>query len=125
MVLYTLRLVIDNSRSVDGEWIVTKKDWQEAEKRHKAHEKQRSSSGKNSRKSESTPVTPPPGLAEETAAPNEPDMNEMDEMRCILYTHGGKSTTYLTLSQKLTYLYRRLLFWQCGSGEIRDSAIRA
>ena len=62
--------------SVDAEWIATKKDWQESEKKHKAHEKDKSRSSSNSTQID----------GEEAPAEYDPDM---DEMRCILYSHGG------------------------------------
>ncbi|KAI0692106.1 Alpha/Beta hydrolase protein [Cytidiella melzeri] len=72
-------------KGVDGEWIVTKKDWQEAKKRYKAQEQQRSSPGRKDRKSGATSTNSP--SSEEDATPSyQPDM---DEMRCILYAHGG------------------------------------
>ncbi|THH33032.1 hypothetical protein EUX98_g1144 [Antrodiella citrinella] len=65
---------------VDAEWIATKKDWQKAEKRHKAHERATSQDDEPQTK-ESKPGVPP----------DAPDVYqpEMDEMRCILYVHGG------------------------------------
>ncbi|KAF8891847.1 hypothetical protein BD779DRAFT_1610537 [Infundibulicybe gibba] len=52
--------------SVDAQWITARKDWREAERKQKNQEKQRT-------------------------APAEPPIyeQEMDEMRCILYCHGG------------------------------------
>ena len=74
---------------VDAEWIVAKKDWEEAKKRQKSQDKQRTASlGKNGRKSNSAPTVP-------VATPDEEEGSydaDMDEMRCILYTHGGKSS---------------------------------
>lgn len=61
--------------SVDAQWITARKDWQEAKRRHK--EKQR---GKQS--------PDPPSDATAESATYEQDM---DEMRCILYSHGGTS----------------------------------
>ena len=70
---------------VDAEWIVAKKDWEEAKKRQKSQDKQRTASlGKNGRKSASAPTVTTP---EEEEGSYDADM---DEMRCILYTHGGE-----------------------------------
>ncbi|GJE91355.1 alpha/beta hydrolase [Phanerochaete sordida] len=79
-------------KGVDAEWIAAKKDWREAKRRYKAaQERERQSSGEHSR----APTTAP------SEASSQPSQNgvpadssphyqpEMDEMRCILYAHGG------------------------------------
>ncbi|KAK7691766.1 hypothetical protein QCA50_005167 [Cerrena zonata] len=68
-------------KGVDAEWMAAKKDWDDAEKRFKAHERQRSSTSDSQR-------SPPPeqGVHSDASAHYQP---EMDEMRCILYAHGG------------------------------------
>ncbi|KAL1941449.1 hypothetical protein VTO73DRAFT_7266 [Trametes versicolor] len=63
-------------KGVDGEWIVAKKDWQEAKRRQKARESS----------SDGGPSLDAGQSSQETPATYEP---EMDEMRCILYAHGG------------------------------------
>ncbi|KAI0090740.1 hypothetical protein BDY19DRAFT_1035200 [Irpex rosettiformis] len=73
-------------KGVDGEWMVAKKDWHEAEKRYKSQEKQRASFGKSGRKSNSAPTIPVTDPEKDVPSSYDPDM---DEMRCILYTHGG------------------------------------
>ena len=82
--------------SVDGEWIVAKKDWQEAKKRAKSkerREKSKEAGGKEREKpAQSTTDSTP---TEDTSEPGyTPDM---DEQRCILYLHGGKSPYAFTL----------------------------
>ncbi|KAL4079158.1 hypothetical protein J3A83DRAFT_4086567 [Scleroderma citrinum] len=70
---------------IDGEWMTARKDWQEAKKRHKASQWKKNAS------------TASPPLSSDSAAgvqPSASDMSnsyhqEMDEMRCILYAHGG------------------------------------
>ncbi|KAJ7772099.1 hypothetical protein DFH07DRAFT_803704 [Mycena maculata] len=52
---------------VDAQWVTAKKDWQEAKRRYK--------------KTKAT--------SEEPAADSAPYEEHMDEMRCILYSHGG------------------------------------
>lgn len=64
--------------SVDAQWITAKKDWREAKKRHKMHQSQVPNSGPDG------PVQPPNGNISDTYE------KHMDEMRCILYIHGGK-----------------------------------
>lgn len=60
---------------VDAQWIVTKKDWQEAKRRHKMQQ---------------TKTDSPGGDAfAESSTDSEAYNKEMDGMRCILYAHGG------------------------------------
>ena len=78
--------------SVDGEWIVAKKDWQEAKKRAKSKERRDKSKERKEKerdKSAQQSATSDSASAEDTFEPSyTPDM---DEQRCILYFHGGKS----------------------------------
>jgi acetyl esterase/lipase len=59
--------------SVDAQWVTARKDWREAKRRYKMHQKSKTSSA--------APVDP--------AADSAPYEEHMDEMRCILYSHGG------------------------------------
>ncbi|KAI0919010.1 hypothetical protein AcV5_002037 [Taiwanofungus camphoratus] len=68
---------------IDAEWITAKKDWEEAKKRHKAQQKEKSS---NIRKASRSADMPKDGSSQEAPAVYEP---EMDKMRCILFAHGG------------------------------------
>ncbi|KAF9646179.1 alpha/beta-hydrolase [Thelephora ganbajun] len=68
---------------VDGEWIVARKDWQEAKKRAKSMERREKERGTSAQRS----TTPDSAPMEDTSDPGyTPDM---DEQRCILYLHGG------------------------------------
>ncbi|EGO26401.1 hypothetical protein SERLADRAFT_414458 [Serpula lacrymans var. lacrymans S7.9] len=71
--------------SVDAEWITARKDWREAKKRTKAYEKQKKSSTDPSPKGKSDTDLEGEEPSNGTDTYNE----EMDEMRCILYAHGG------------------------------------
>ncbi|KDQ50918.1 hypothetical protein JAAARDRAFT_199615 [Jaapia argillacea MUCL 33604] len=76
-------------KGVDAEWITAKKDWQEAKKRQ-SHQKSRSSD----RNSSENPRSPDSsGDSNGKGSDNIPEPgvynSEMDEMRCILYFHGG------------------------------------
>ncbi|RPD68091.1 alpha/beta-hydrolase [Lentinus tigrinus ALCF2SS1-7] len=62
-------------KGVDAEWIVAKKDWQEAKKKQKAR----------GMSHDGAPVENG-NTQQELPAQYQP---EMDEMRCILYAHGG------------------------------------
>ncbi|KAI0365597.1 alpha/beta-hydrolase [Pilatotrama ljubarskyi] len=63
-------------KGVDAEWIVAKKDWQEAKKRQRARgvSTDGAASLDSGNPNQEMPATYQP---------------EMDEMRCILYAHGG------------------------------------
>jgi hypothetical protein len=93
--------VLTLNHRVDGEWIVAKKDWQEAKKRHKVHEKHRSGLGQNDQRNRSATTPPPTGSEENTVPSYEPDM---DEMRCFLYTHGGEWTSRVACCKDLQYM---------------------
>ncbi|KAF9243236.1 Alpha/Beta hydrolase protein [Melanogaster broomeanus] len=69
---------------IAGEWMMKRKDWQEAKKRRKAFEKKNSGSTPSPPLQESTEGLPPSG-SEPTNSYDE----DMDELPCILYTHGG------------------------------------
>ena len=82
-------LVIHPRRRVDSQWIVAKKDWREAKKRYKEQERRKASRTSNDQNSPGT-------LDDSDSAEPETDDREsnkyyqdMDEMRCILYSHGG------------------------------------
>ncbi|KAJ7188711.1 hypothetical protein C8R46DRAFT_1205850 [Mycena filopes] len=57
---------------VDAQWITARKDWREAKRRYKSHK---------SKTPGEAPVDP--------AADSAPYEEYMDELRCILYAHGG------------------------------------
>ncbi|CAK5282353.1 unnamed protein product [Mycena citricolor] len=56
---------------IDAQWITAKKDWQEAKRRDKMRDK------------------PPPSPSSASGPDSAPYEAHMDEMRCILYSHGG------------------------------------
>ncbi|KAJ7503004.1 hypothetical protein B0H11DRAFT_2170967 [Mycena galericulata] len=58
---------------VDAQWVTARKDWQEAKRRYKMQNKAKSAS--------EAPFDP--------AADSAPYEEHMDQMRCILYSHGG------------------------------------
>lgn len=78
--------IAKNLPSVDAQWIVAKKDYHKAKKRRKEWEKER--------------------VRRETLENEESTyMPEMDEMRCILYFHGGECVVnqgFLHISNKGT-----------------------
>ncbi|KAI9062340.1 alpha/beta-hydrolase [Trametes sanguinea] len=69
-------------KGVDAEWIVAKKDWQEAKKRQKARQASTGSPSPDA----GGPSLDAGNTSQEMPATYQP---EMDEMRCILYAHGG------------------------------------
>lgn len=69
---------------IDAEWMTARKDWQEAKKRYKSQSKNNSATASPPLNSDSAAGTQPP-----TSDSSNTYQQEMDEMRCILYTHGG------------------------------------
>lgn len=76
VVVLASEVVLINYR-VDAQWIVTKKDWKEAKRRYKL---QREKGIGTNPGNETSPEqkTSPEGYSQ-----------DMDDMRCILYAHGG------------------------------------
>ncbi|THH13788.1 hypothetical protein EW146_g6481 [Bondarzewia mesenterica] len=68
---------------IEAEWITAKKDWQHAKRRAKEHQKG-SMKGKGKMDDEKEKAS---------SEDNGEYQPEMDEMRCILYSHGGWYTT--------------------------------
>jgi len=78
--------------SVDGEWIVAKKDWQEAEKRAKSKERRDKSKERRERERQKSAQHSTAADSASTDDASESGYTpDMDEQRCILYFHGGKS----------------------------------
>ncbi|KAI6095066.1 hypothetical protein F5141DRAFT_1162759 [Pisolithus sp. B1] len=69
---------------IDAEWITTKKDWQQDKKR-------RAQSKKDGTTCPSAPPTNDATASPQTSSPeaNSTYHSDMDELRCILYAHGG------------------------------------
>jgi hypothetical protein len=89
---------------LDAEWITAKKDWQNAQERSKEREGPVTAPQEHAAEHPNTPLSngvvsgPPPELEGEASAPSQNSETsqdsaayqpEMDEMRCILYSHGG------------------------------------
>lgn len=133
---------------MDAEWLTAKKDWQEAKRRAKEQQephkqglkKNRSMSIRlNGRPKTAETVAPEvlngddnvgggarrakkEGNQDDDDEPNGTYQPEMDEMRCILYSHGGMYPSYFShsswshegwVADALFYSshYRWLLFW--------------
>ncbi|TFK50945.1 alpha/beta-hydrolase [Heliocybe sulcata] len=73
-------------KGVNCEWIVAKKDWQEAKKRHKAYQKAQQEKANGSPKENQ--IDPPSNESESSEDDDKYDP-DMDAMRCILWFHGG------------------------------------
>ena len=103
--------------SVGGEWIVTKKDWKEAERREKSKERRdRSNEKKERERPPQESNTTDSASTEDTSEPNyTPDM---DEQRCILYLHGGKLP--FSLNARIVFGFRLpnpdILLFLCSVG---------
>ncbi|KAJ6631524.1 hypothetical protein B0H10DRAFT_2299906 [Mycena sp. CBHHK59/15] len=76
---------------VDAQWVTAKKDWQEAKRRYKMHQKSKPASEAS--------VNP-----EADSAPYE---EHMDEMRCILYSHGAEGGYYFGSVDQERYSIQR------------------
>jgi len=78
--------------SVDGEWILAKKDWQEAKKRAKSKERRdKSKERREKERDKSSQQSTTTDSASVGDVPEQGYTPDMDEQRCILYFHGGKS----------------------------------
>jgi hypothetical protein len=76
--------------SIDAQWIVAKKDWREAKKRYKEQEgKSYLNTTGNGISVDNLNVSEEPGEYQK----------DMDDMRCILYAHGGLFGLVLFLTQ--------------------------
>lgn len=74
-------------KGVDCQWIALAKDWQEAKRRRREQGFQRQNSVSTKEKG---PTTNTPEEKNPTDAQPELDYSaDMDEMRCMLYFHGG------------------------------------
>jgi len=88
---------------IEAQWITAKKDWREAKKRYKAQ-----------REAEANGIEVPNHHSGES--PEEPLKYEeaMDDMRCVLYCHGGRyMRDFWFFSFVQVSLIRWILFWQC------------
>ena len=87
--------------SVDGEWIVAKKDWKEAQRRAKSRERRdKSKERKEQKKPSQEPSTDP--VEDPAESGYTPDM---DDQRCILYLHGGKPS-FIQFIHRLRFMTR-------------------
>lgn len=102
-----------NLSRVDAEWMAAKKDWDNAEKRFRAHERQRSSTSDSQRTSSLEG-----GVHPDASGDYQP---EMDEMRCILYAHGGNPSLGSIPNANtvlICHVIRRLLLWEYRSRKV-------
>lgn len=117
---------------LDAEWISAKKDWQDAERRAKEQTRRKrpvgglglgessledipfssvqESEGEESHRHAPAPAPAPASSDDEPSRDSCSYQPEMDEMRCILYAHGGmdSSLPFLVVLKRPTP--RRLLF---------------
>ncbi|KAG2104030.1 uncharacterized protein F5147DRAFT_270934 [Suillus discolor] len=73
-------------KGIDAEWITDHKDYQEAKKRNKAKHKESSNTEIPTSESDTQASS---GLPASSSNEGNIYKEEMDEMRCILYAHGG------------------------------------
>lgn len=87
---YTLYgLVIYPPRRIDSQWIVAKKDWRDAKKRQKEREGRKAGRTSSDQNSPGTPDDSDGAEPETDDHESNKYDQDMDEMRCILYSHGG------------------------------------
>ncbi|TDL16124.1 alpha/beta-hydrolase [Rickenella mellea] len=73
-------------KGVDAQWMAVRKDYEKAKKRYKEQQRQKELNGQR----EGTPTDNGSEEADPDQLDPDPCYNaEMDEMRCILYAHGG------------------------------------
>ena len=108
-----------------------KRDWKEAKRREKAAaaaaEKSQAFGESGSGSGSSFPQsTSSPSGADAQASTGDMEVNayppEMDEMRCLLWAHGGQDPSVsgsLGCLQLYSFSHRGLLFWERGPGKVR------
>lgn len=74
---------------IDAQWITAKKDWREAKRRHKMRRSQMPNSMLDPQSSEQPSET-------STGGSDDTYEKYMDEMRCILYIHGGEGSRFVS-----------------------------
>jgi hypothetical protein len=80
---------------LDAEWVMDKRDWKEAQRREKAAAtgEKIPTPGESASASPQSPSSSPSSGANTQASTDDPGTNayppEMDEMRCLLWAHGG------------------------------------
>ena len=67
---------------IPGEWITARKDWEQAKKRQKAFKKKKANNADSSQDA-ADPLSSP------ISEPSDCYDKDTDNLRCILYTHGG------------------------------------
>lgn len=88
-------------RSVDAEWITARKDWEEAKRKYKAQQARQSSKDGNGAEPGSAAVNDTPQMEAPEEQGEEGYLPDMDEMRCILYAHGGEYMRYYCICSPL------------------------
>src|SRR5882762_388606 len=79
-------LIISPQCSVDAQWIVAKKDWREAKRRYKEQER-KDSKGPDEQNGPETPNGGDHAGSDHYDTESGSYQQDMDEMRCILYSH--------------------------------------
>lgn len=67
---------------IAGEWMTARKDWEEAKKRQKGSQKKKAGNSDSSQDAVDT-------LPSSTSEPSNVRDEDVDDLRCILYAHGG------------------------------------
>ena len=104
-------LIIFLQRRIDSQWIVAKKDWREAKKRSKEQDKKDNETS-NKQKGSKMPYGADYAGNDSDDTESGTYQQDMDEMRCILYSHGGTTSCSRHCITDLK-VSRWLLFRQC------------
>lgn len=119
---------IDNNCSVDAEWIMEKKDLRRQQQHKSARQEMTAASPVDGSPTDSSGLSPLGGhtghglgggaMDNMTANAYRP---EMDEMKCLLWAHGGLSILLASnFSLFIKTINRRLFFRERGSGKVRS-----
>jgi hypothetical protein len=83
--------------SIDAEWIMEKKHWRESVRQQRAATPTRTGGTRNSGNTSNIPSTGDHGMGTDGTDGANAYLPEMDEMRCLLWAHGGSSHVALQL----------------------------
>jgi len=110
---------VNRGHSIDAEWIMEKKDWRQSIRQERDAGATQAGSSNTTSAARPANISSPQGTGADGA---DDDTNayrpEMDEMRCLLWAHGG-SFHVTFLSPSLFLIFRWILFRERGSGEVR------
>jgi hypothetical protein len=110
---------VNHGHSIDAEWLMEKKDWRQSMRKESAAAAD--PAGSPNARSAANPID---GLSPTGAGSDDANMYqpEMDEMRCLLWAHGGSFPVVFAFA--FTLMFRWVLFRERGSGEVSKPPLR-